>query len=709
MIRVKLGSDLTIAVIAPDKPGEFFDLLWQGVRRALSELAIFGVQGRLFSTGGHDPAAARKILMDLLDCGQTGAVDAIVLLPAHAEALNDLIDEHVAGNRPVITFNSDAPASRRTAFVGADPSQAGGLAGELLTKFMRGQGRLASFPGRLSNHHLARRHDTMLRYIAEHAPGIQETICQEGMSDLAAIALDVLSGAPFVDGVYVGTASVFQVAEALERLGRRPVCIGFDDTEAVRPYLARGTVWAVIEQSRYQQGYLAVQRAMRELTGTVGTSGTAYESRPVLHIPSTVVLSSHLDEGVVLPTLNDFFEDLITQRTGELQAYKKKLESANRELLARVETDPLTGLLNHRKFHEVLTVEVARARRGGFVSVLMLDLDAFKLLNDTYGHPVGDEGLKAVANVLRACCRSTDFCARYGGDEFSVILPATDGAAANHVRQRILDQMAGAAIQAGGHSLPLSVSIGAATFPNQASTATELIVLADNAMYRDKHGSLPASAAGEMPEGSTAFRVFRDLMSALDKRDDYTGRHSRMVAAHAVQLGEKLSLDGEELKRLQLAALLHDIGKIGVPERILRKPGKLTHEEFESVKQHLVYARMLLSAVEGSEPIVDAVCCQAERWDGSGYPSGLSGDRIPLFARIIKIVEAYWAMRSDRPYRKALSKSEAVGQLRQRAGRDFDPVLIGEFLELLDAEASGKAEDDILQFSLEQNLSGRTV
>ncbi|HYL78893.1 MAG TPA: diguanylate cyclase [Bryobacteraceae bacterium] len=458
-----MRGDVSIAIVAPAKPEDYFDLLWQGVWEATFDLGCFGVQVRNITTGHCDLDGQRQILSQLFYEG----IDAVAVLPAHGAALNDLIGEFELRGTPVVTFQSDAPESARSAFVGPDSFQAGVLAGEVLAKLMSGRGRVASFPGPLEHHHLAQRYK-----------GLRTELASRGCSSVEMIGeLDVTA-----DGIYVGDERLAEVAASLEERGVRVPCVGFSNTEDVRPFLANQTVSAVIDEHRYQQGYLAVQKAYeavlkREHGGRV--TG--------VQIPSAIVIGGNASDAG--ESAIGAFEMLVRQRTEVLLSYKQRLERANAELLNLSITDPLTGLLNRRKFEETLDSEVARAKRYEPMSVLMIDLNFFKAINDRYGHPAGDEALRTVAGTLTSCCRATDFCARIGGDEFAVILPHTDRPGARAVCDRIAGQMGRTRTMAGGKELSISLSVGIATLPDDAENAEALIAAADSAMYRAKEAS----------------------------------------------------------------------------------------------------------------------------------------------------------------------------------------------------------------------------
>ncbi len=273
----------------------------------------------------------------------------------------------------------------------------------------------------------------------------------------------------------------------LEEFGIQAPCVGFSNTERVRPFLEREVVSAVIDENRYQLGYFAVQKAYEAFLKR--ESGAAVAS---VQIPSTVVFAANARGAG--DSLDSAFELLVRQRTEILVSYKNRLEEANLKLLDLAVTDPLTGLFNRRKFEEVLNQEVSRALRYGPVSLLVIDLDRFKLVNDRYGHQAGDDALKAAAQILQSSCRTTDTCARIGGDEFAIILPHSDPSAAQVVRQRIQQQIARAMVPTAAGQLSICLSIGVATLPGDAGSGAELVAAADAAMYRVKQASRLAPA-----------------------------------------------------------------------------------------------------------------------------------------------------------------------------------------------------------------------
>ncbi len=468
-------QDASIAIIAPLQPEEFFDLLWQGVWEATFDLASFGVQVRNLTTDRYDVAEQQKILTQLLE----EKLDGIAIIPAHGNALNPLIEQHESRGTPIVTFHGDAPESRRSAFVGQDPFQAGVLAGELLAKFMGGKGQVLSFPGSAEKYHLAQRDQGLRAELASHPGCAVTTSSIPDLEPFNRFPKRLLRELESANGIYVGNEELVKVAMALEQAGLCAPCVGFGNTQPVQPFLERHTVSAVIDEQRYLQGYFAVQKVYEAvLKRSQGGSMTG------IRIPADVALAANAAESG--ESLHTAFEMLVRQRTEVLISYKQRLEQANAELLNLSTTDALTGLFNRRKFEEIIQNEIARANRYGPLSLLMIDLNYFKQVNDRFGHLAGDEVLKRVAQLLKSCCRTTDSCARLGGDEFALILPHADREAAAVVRNRILKETATAVVQVDGQELSLSLSIGMATLPMDAADADTLLAAADAEMYRMK-------------------------------------------------------------------------------------------------------------------------------------------------------------------------------------------------------------------------------
>ena len=379
----------------------------------------------------------------------------------------------------------------------------------------------------------------------------------------------------------------------------------------------------------------------------------------------------------------------------EQLAAQISLAVENSQLYAQTEkkaiTDALTGLYNHRHFHERLDEEIARSLRSGRpFSLIMLDLDFFKLYNDTYGHLAGDQILKQVAQCIRSSIRGMDVAFRYGGEEFVVLLPETEAEQAREVAERIRKRIESEMKARGSR---LTVSLGVASWPDSGVTKESLIQAADAALYEAKRTgknrtclfsqekSFPQSPAQPEVHQET-LNLMHALVAAIEARDPYTSGHSRKVSELAAALGKELGLPQERITALKTAALLHDVGKIGIPDHILRSPEPLSEEDWEVIKAHPVIGANILRRANNFDDVIPAVLYHHEHYDGSGYPSGLQGEEIPLEARILAIADAYNAMTSPRPYRKALSPERALEELRRQAGKQFDPKLVNLFVAL---------------------------
>ena len=349
-------------------------------------------------------------------------------------------------------------------------------------------------------------------------------------------------------------------------------------------------------------------------------------------------------------------------------------------------TDPLTGLANHRSFQERVQRELvgAEARNTPF-TLCMIDIDDFKRVNDLFGHPVGDSVLAQVGGRLR----QNGEAFRLGGDEFALLLPARNAEEALPIAETVLARIASLDLAEVGS---VTASAGIASFPAQAFDRDELIRLADSALYWAKeHGKnrvhvyrpevvelaeLRRLAHG--PDRAARFRAAASLAKAVDARDTYTGSHSSRVAELGAWIAAHMGLDVEQVELTRLAGSLHDLGKLAIPEEILRKPGPLTPPERLVLERHPQIGFRMLESL-GVDPVADWVLHHHERWDGMGYPDGLAGEEIPLGARIIFVVDAYDAMTSDRAYRGRLTPQEAVAELERCAGTQFDPEVVSVF------------------------------
>ena len=371
-----------------------------------------------------------------------------------------------------------------------------------------------------------------------------------------------------------------------------------------------------------------------------------------------------------------------------------------RELTELATTDPLTGLLNRRGFHQSVVTEYARARRDGRPFSLVLgDLDHFKQLNDRVGHQVADEALQRVAQLIGAGKRLVDPAARIGGEEFALVLPGAGPEDAYLVAERLRVQI-GEAL--GGGPEQLTMSFGVATYPDHASSDDDLLRVADDALFaaktlgRDRtvlHSGEIAGILAGASEGTSAqieaqLTTVLSLAGALDVRDTGAAHRSQTVGRYCEMMARGLDLAEERVNRVRVAGILHDIGKIGVAESILDKPGPLTPKELEHVRRHPEIGARLLGG-PGLEDIRDWVLSHHERPDGLGYPRGLAGEAIPLEASILAVADAYHAMTSDRPYRAALDAAAARRELLAGAGAQFAAPAVEALLSALARERDG--------------------
>jgi diguanylate cyclase (GGDEF)-like protein len=371
---------------------------------------------------------------------------------------------------------------------------------------------------------------------------------------------------------------------------------------------------------------------------------------------------------------------------GRLTRQTAALIEANRR-------DPLTGSLNHGALVAHLAIEVERAREAGApLGVALVDIDNFRLLNDNHGHRAGDEALLAVAAELRRQIPDSIVMGRYGPDEFLLVAPATAVIELEPTVERLRSGLVVQELQFdSSERLPLTVSAGLCTYPLHGSSVTVLLASAASTLEEAKaSGGDTVRVAGAVePTDAIAsgFDVLQGLVLAVDTKDRYTKRHSDDVARYAVFLAQRMGLEPEFIRTIHTAGLLHDVGKIGIPDSILRKPGKLTSDEFDVVKQHVALGDMIVRDLADIDVIRSGIRHHHERWDGDGYLDRLAGESIPLIARILAVGDAFSAMTTTRPYRKALDIREALTRLGDAAGSQLDEDLVRAFVTGIETDA----------------------
>lgn len=401
----------------------------------------------------------------------------------------------------------------------------------------------------------------------------------------------------------------------------------------------------------------------------------------------------------------------------------------NRQLVETVSQntgiDSLTGLVNHRGFQEELSRQIQKAEKlSDPMSVVILDIANISQINREMGHAKGDEVIKIVGDKVKQNIRNTDFAGRYGGDEIGIILPKTDVAEAKYLAEYITYSLSCCLVDGVG---PIKASVGIATYPESSKNQEKLLILAEQAMYISKskgyqkgtsaivssqdfdfwddmalnsfaevltkrHAQIGINFEEELVQkfhnekissSNHLIDVVTSLAGAIDAKDSYTKGHSTSVSRYSEALARAINLPEAEVARIKLGALLHDVGKIGIPENVLRKPTMLTDEEWEIMKQHpVIGAQKVLEPNEALHDLIPIVKYHHEHWDGSGYPYGLKGDEIPFTARIVAIADAYHALISDRPYRKGMSVEKACEILRLGAGIQWEKELVRQFIAI---------------------------
>ena len=387
--------------------------------------------------------------------------------------------------------------------------------------------------------------------------------------------------------------------------------------------------------------------------------------------------------------------------------------------------DSLTQLTNHRGFQEVLSNEITNANaRNTKLSIIIMDINHISKINRELGHAKGDEVIKLLAEKVKLNIRSSDTAGRYGGDEIAIILPDTDTEEAKYIAEYLIYSLSCSFVDDVG---PVKVSVGITTYPKCTTDQEKLLILAEQAMYvsqskgyKDGMSAIVSSLDFNFWD-NTALKSFAEVLSkrhsqiginfeeelvnkfnneqiksqnhlmemvtsltgAIDAKDTYTKGHSNAVARYSEALARALNLPEAEVERIALGALLHDVGKIGIPENVLKKPTHLSEEEWEIMKQHpVIGAEKVLMPNEALRDLIPMVKYHHERWDGTGYPEKLKGEDIPLSARIVSVADAYHALISDRPYRKGLGVEKACEILKMGAGIQWDRNLVRHFIQI---------------------------
>ena len=382
----------------------------------------------------------------------------------------------------------------------------------------------------------------------------------------------------------------------------------------------------------------------------------------------------------------------IKNLAGAVDRLRQEMAGLTSRLRRTSFTDQVTGLYNHHHFLTRLQSEVSRAQRQGTpVTLVLIDIDGMQKINTTYGHQIGDDVLRAIAEHLRQNFRDFDVLARYNGDTFAVSLYNAEAQKGLEAAERFRKMVAGSP-KSILVDKKVTVSIGISAYPAQASNVDTLIKLANTALYQAKsyrnrteaYISLLDDMQSRLNQAEMGLiSTVKTLISVINAKDPYTYGHCERVLALAAALANKMLLPVDEIKYIQYGAFLHDFGKIEISREILNKHEPLTDKEWDQIRQHPRYGADIIKSVKSLKKIVPIILYHHERYDGSGYPNRLKGEEIPLASRILSVVDSFDAMISDRPYRKARTIPWAVQELRRCAGQQFDPQIVDTFVEVV--------------------------
>lgn len=458
---------------------------------------------------------------------------------------------------------------------------------------------------------------------------------------------------------------------------------------------------------------IASGKTIKDLETEIATSDGG---RRVVSWSSTIIRDSY---GKIIGSMlvgNDVTERKAIEK--ERESLNKELTKTNKRLSQLALKDPETGLHNHHYLAEAIEPELYRAKRYVHpLSVLMIDIDYFRSVNDLYGHEFGDMVLKQFAAQLKKMVRRYDIVVRFGGEEFVILSSGADRSKAIALAHRLMEALSIYNFGDSKHTVKLRMSMAVASYPDDPiESGMDLIYLAEKLLDKakeaggnnvffsgdlEKDGKKNGKSGGEPTDirylkkkiSSLTKRGRQSLMESIfafaktiEMRDHYTGEHADSTVHYSTQIARALKLDQEEIDHVRQAAILHDLGKVGISDKILLKKSKLTKKEFDEIKKHPQIAADIIRPIQFMKDIIPLILYHHEKWNGTGYPMGIKGRSIPVGARIISIADVYQALTSDRPYRRAFSKKKAMQILKENIGIQFDPAIVKVFLRILKEE-----------------------
>ncbi|MFH1783132.1 MAG: diguanylate cyclase [Candidatus Omnitrophota bacterium] len=421
----------------------------------------------------------------------------------------------------------------------------------------------------------------------------------------------------------------------------------------------------------------------------------------------TVVRGKEIIQGI--------FRDITKRKIEEKELYdlNQKLKGQTRKLKRLSLKDPHTGVYNHGYCEEIIEVEIEKAKEfSSPLSIIMVDIDYFKSINDVYGHKFGDLVLQQFVKKIRKMIRLHDYVVRFGGEEFILVLPGSDRFNSFRIADKLVRSIKMYSFGDSEKSATLRLSAAVVSFfEDGVNDYKGLITVSERVLAKAKgYGGdrvalitdLNSSSKDKYSKVSTDINYLKEqldritkksnqsltesvfaLVKTIDLKDHYTGNHVEKTVFYATELARLLGLSYTDIILIEQASMLHDLGKIGISEKILLKPGKLTKVEFNEIKRHPELGVDIIRPIRFFHDLIPLILHHHERWDGLGYPIGLKGEDIPFGARIISIADVYHALTSDRPYRKSLSEEEAKDIIRKGSGSQFDPDITKVFLSLL--------------------------